>query len=162
MPEIVRDLAAVRDEHAALASLLGQGLLERHQAETLAERDDELTRFHALCLGTTPFRLYATGILPGDELRHPMSDMVGRAVTDSRIEIGGETMTLMEATRRVAAGRLGKGPALGEWTGRGIMIGDPMGLWPKTGAPASAEAPEAQAEAAPAPAAKPVNLELPF
>ena len=91
--------------------------------------------------------LMAAGLRWGDELVHPKAPGVAARVRlADLVEVDGEEMPLMAATRRFATAGPG-GPALADWHARGIRIGDAFGLeHPRpndTGIMAATEAPDA-------------------
>lgn len=129
LPEIVRDMASLRDRHHASLEAVRSGSTDATVLDELAVTDAELVRFADMCTRGRTHHLMSTGLRWNDELRHPCaSGDVARVRLGDTVLFRGEEMTISQATRALASGT-GQGPALADWTGpRGIALGHALGI----------------------------------
>jgi len=129
LPEIVRDMGAVRERHATSIATIASGTADGTTMEALAETDAEIARFEDMCSRTTTHHLMSTGLRWDEELRHPAAaGDVARVRLRDRVTFRGSEVTILEATRMLKGGP-GQGPAMADWIGpRGIRLGDALRL----------------------------------
>lgn len=83
--------------------------------------------FDAICKRTAPISPIAIGYLWGEMLTHPSVDGPGAMVLhDDLVEYEGERLTILDASRRIAA--QGLPAALKDWSGSLGNLGDLAGL----------------------------------
>lgn len=128
LPDIAVNHAAIGSRHAELLASAVSGSSTRDERAELARLETELQAFAAMCTGHAPHCLMSTGLLWDDEIRHLAAPgIAARVRLSDRVEIDGETMSLTEATRRVAT-TAGRGVAIADWSGAGTRLGDALGL----------------------------------
>lgn len=123
MPEIVRDITAIRERHSSSLAAAIDGSASRAELDALARADAEIVAFGDLCRRTRTHHLMSTGLRWGDQLRHPARPgHVALVRLADTVEIDGATMTIVEATRMVAT-ESGKGAAVADWSCGDIRLG---------------------------------------
>lgn len=128
IPEIVRDHAAIAERLSTLSAKAREGTATRADLVELAVAETENDEFMRVCIGHRPHCLMATGLLWGDEIRHPAAPGIAvRVRMGDQVEMLGETVSILSATRRVAA-EAGRGVSIADWEGCGVRLGDALGL----------------------------------
>lgn len=102
-------------------------LIPREISElTTLERDHHA--FTLMCTRTAPLNPIAFGFQWGEQLVHPAQPEMKIHLRESGlVELGGEKILLMEATKRVAAAAK-RGIAIADWYGESGRLGDKAGL----------------------------------
>lgn len=136
LPDIVRDITSLRARRDELhAGALQRRWSDRGALAELALVETEVRLFDAMCTRTGPHVLMATGLLWGDELRHPLAEGVVALVRlADLVEVDGEEMTIAAATKRFASG-MGRGPAIADWTHGTDRLGFALGIEHPSAAP---------------------------
>lgn len=128
MPEIVRDHAGITDRLATLSAKAEDGSASRSELVQLALAETENEAFLRMCIGHRPHCLMATGLVWGDEMRHPAAPGIAAKVRlGDQVEMLGRTMGITEATRHVAT-QAGRGASIADWEGSGVRLGDALRL----------------------------------
>lgn len=98
---------------------------ERVEIAALETRDDAFTW---LCTRWAPLNPLALGFGWDEEITHEAAPTLRARIREGGlVEMQGERMTLMQATRRVATAA-GRGVALADWSGGGMRLGDVAGM----------------------------------
>lgn len=126
LPEIVQTVSKDRIRLAELVETARRGAATRDEIRELGTLDAERHAFERVCRRWAPLAPIALGFEWGDELRHEGSDIVAVVREGDMVEIDGASMTLLEATRKVA--RSGVRAALGAWCGPAGSVGELAGL----------------------------------
>lgn len=128
IPDIVRNHAAITGRLSILSAKAREGKATRADLAELAAVETENEAFMRVCIGHRPHCLMATGLLWGDEIRHPAAPgLAARVRLGDQVEMLGETISILSATRRIAA-EAGRGVAIADWEGCGVRLGDALGL----------------------------------
>jgi hypothetical protein len=128
MPDIVRDHASITERLSTISAKAREGLASRSDLVLLAAAETENEAFMRICIGHRPHCLMSTGLLWGDEIRHPAAPgLAAKVRLGDQVEMLGETMSITTATGRVAA-EAGRGVAVADWEGCGVRLGDALGL----------------------------------
>ena len=128
LPEIVRDLDAVRREREDGLALVASGAATVADRNALATADAELCAFEDMCMRRTRHHLMSTGLNWGDQLRHPAAHgIVAHVRCADLVEYQGAEMTIEAATSLVARAAV-KGVAIADWSHGRIRLGDALGL----------------------------------
>ncbi len=124
LPEIVRTRAA---DAARLEDLLRDARASGAGGDELDILLSEEHAFHRMCTRSAPVDAVAAGFSWGETITHS-GDPRDRAVVRERglVDMDGETMPLMEATRRISA--RGRPASLASWAGESGTMADLAGL----------------------------------
>lgn len=123
LPEIARNITTTVEQLATLVSRAESGTITTDELAVLARLETERHMFASMCRRHTPLNLIACGFDWGDVIRHEADPKIEAKVrVADLVTIDGTTMTISEATRRLAPST-GGGPAIAAWTGTKGRLG---------------------------------------